>query len=367
MVERERRVGRRERGRVVPEGRRGVAVLHEVARRPREGVAAHEPRRLGDAVHALARLGGELEGHLAGADLGADHEDAEPRHDVLEGSLARVHRQQGHQPVIDGRRTSPFVPSATPFASRPSPGVWRRVWWRAMRSSTWAGAYSIVIRSKLALTLQLGKVEGRPQRSHRFNQTSAAFHLRRGNREYHKREDLRHAGAGRGDRHTARPGASAASATANEPAPGGGSTPRRRARERNSAAAPTTCIREGIEGGVGLGTGFSNTYGVGLEARIGYTFRQGIYAGARSSITRAPSVNSQSDHATFLGGELGYKVFTSRHFEIRPYVFIGPSFITQVQNNPFFVDSSTSFAVQPSVLLNYHFGAPSSAPTCAGS
>ncbi len=37
-------------------------------------------------------------------------------------------------------------------------------------------------------------------------------------------------------------------------------------------------------------------------------------------------------------------------------MFLGPSFITQVQNNPFFSNSNTSFAVQPSVLLMYHFG-----------
>ena len=152
-------------------------------------------------------------------------------------------------------------------------------------------------------------------------------------------------------------GASAAtSSTPTNPAPQGVNTPPAGAGTEQQPQPARTGIREGIEGGIGLGTGFSSTYGVGLEARIGYTFRQGVYAGATLQYYTGHSVNSQNAHATFLGGELGYKVFASRHFEIRPYVFIGPSFITQVQSNPFFVDSSTSVAVQPSVLLNYHFG-----------
>lgn len=150
--------------------------------------------------------------------------------------------------------------------------------------------------------------------------------------------------------------ASAATApSATEPAPSGLNTPPAGpGTERQEPARPG--IREGLEGGVGLGTGFSSTYGIGMEARVGYTFRQGVYAGGALQYFAGTSVNNQSNHATFVGGELGYKVFTSRRFEIRPYVFLGPSFITQVRDNPFFVDSSTSFAVQPSVLLMYHFG-----------
>ena len=143
--------------------------------------------------------------------------------------------------------------------------------------------------------------------------------------------------------------------TPTEPAPNGINTPPAGpGTEREAATAPG--VREGLEGGVGLGTGFSSTYGVGLEARVGYTFRDGIYAGGALQYFAGTSINSQSNHATFVGGELGYKVFTSRKFEIRPYVFLGPSFITQVRDNPFFVDSSTSFAVQPSVVMMYHFG-----------
>jgi outer membrane protein with beta-barrel domain len=143
--------------------------------------------------------------------------------------------------------------------------------------------------------------------------------------------------------------------TATEPAPSGLNTPPAGpGTERQEPGRPG--VREGLEGGVGLGTGFSSTYGIGMEARLGYTFRQGIYAGGTVQYYAGTSINNQSNHATFVGGELGYKVFTSKRFEIRPYVFLGPSFITQVQNNPFFSDSNTSFAVQPSVLLMYHFG-----------
>jgi Outer membrane protein beta-barrel domain len=150
--------------------------------------------------------------------------------------------------------------------------------------------------------------------------------------------------------------ASAATApTATEPAPSGVNTPP--AGPGTERAVPgRPGLREGVEGGVGLGTGFSSTYSIGMEARVGYTFRSGIYGGAALQYFAGTSVNSQSNHATFVGGELGYKVFTSRRFEIRPYVFLGPSFITQVHGNPFFSDSNTSFAVQPSVLMMYHFG-----------
>jgi hypothetical protein len=151
----------------------------------------------------------------------------------------------------------------------------------------------------------------------------------------------------------------ASAATANEPAPSGLNTPPSGpGTEHQEPTRPG--VQEGLEGGVGLGTGFSSTYGVGMEARLGYTFRDGIYGGASLQYYAGTSTLNQSNHATFVGGELGYKVFTSRHFEIRPYVFLGPSFITQVRqvaNSAVpFVDSNTSFAAQPSVLLMYHFG-----------
>src|SRR5215831_1948607 len=84
-------------------------------------------------------------------------------------------------------------------------------------------------------------------------------------------------------------------------------------------------LRPGLEGQVGLGTGFSSTYSVGMEARVGYTFSNGVYGGGAIQYFAGTSIASQNNHATFIGGELGYKVFTDRHFEIRPYFFLGPS------------------------------------------
>jgi hypothetical protein len=154
--------------------------------------------------------------------------------------------------------------------------------------------------------------------------------------------------------------ASAATAsTPTEPAPSGLNTPPAgagTAPPEGQQAVRVGGLRPGPEGGVGLGTGFSSTYSVGMEARVGYTFRDGIYGGAALQYFAGTSVNGNSNDATFVGGEIGYKVFATNRFEIRPYVFLGPSFITQVQGNPFFKDSNTSFAVQPSVLLMYHFG-----------
>jgi hypothetical protein len=143
--------------------------------------------------------------------------------------------------------------------------------------------------------------------------------------------------------------------TGTEPAPQGFNTPP--AGPGTEHAQPGRLgLRPGPEGGVGLGTGFSDTYSIGMEARVGYTLRDGVYGGAAIQYFAGTSVNNQSNHATFFGGEIGYKVFATPRFEIRPYVFLGPSFITQVRSNPFFADTSSSFAVQPSVLLMYHFG-----------
>jgi hypothetical protein len=116
-------------------------------------------------------------------------------------------------------------------------------------------------------------------------------------------------------------------------------------------------VHPGPEGGVGIGTGFSNTYGVGMEARLGWTFENGIYGGAAFQYFAGTSTGGNNRHATFVGGELGYKVFATPRLEIRPYVFLGPSFITQVSGpDGIFVDSNTNFAAQPSVMVMYHFG-----------
>ena len=68
------------------------------------------------------------------------------------------------------------------------------------------------------------------------------------------------------------------------------------------------------------------------------------------------TVNSQSAHATFFGGEVGYKFYPVEAVEVRPYVFAGPGFITQVAANPLVVINRTDFAMQPGVVAMYHFG-----------
>ncbi len=115
-------------------------------------------------------------------------------------------------------------------------------------------------------------------------------------------------------------------------------------------------VRPGVEAMAALGTGFADTYGLGFEGRVGYTFRDGIYAGGAAQHFLGHSVNDQQAHATFFGGEVGYKLYPTDTLEVRPYAFVGPAFITQVASNPFTTISKTDLAVQPGVLGMYHFG-----------
>ena len=63
---------------------------------------------------------------------------------------------------------------------------------------------------------------------------------------------------------------------------------------------------------------------------------------------------SQRAHATFFGGEAAYKFFALRPVEVRPYVFLGPAFVTQVSSSS--ITSKTGFAVQPGLMALYHLG-----------
>jgi hypothetical protein len=67
---------------------------------------------------------------------------------------------------------------------------------------------------------------------------------------------------------------------------------------------------------------------------------------------------NESAHATFLGGELGYKLFlNNQRWEMRPYVFAGPAFIRTVEGTPVVrAESTVRLAVQPGFLAAYHFG-----------
>jgi hypothetical protein len=119
-------------------------------------------------------------------------------------------------------------------------------------------------------------------------------------------------------------------------------------------------MREGIEAGAQLGTGFTDTYGFGFGARLGYTFDFGGYLGGSVTHYLGNSVETINDdasaHATFLGGEAGYKFFATDRFEVRPYVFLGPAFVTTVEEQPFLRESKTRLAFQPGLLTAYHFG-----------
>jgi hypothetical protein len=114
--------------------------------------------------------------------------------------------------------------------------------------------------------------------------------------------------------------------------------------------------RPGIEASASLGTGFSETYGLGVGGRVGYTFQDGIYAGGAAQYYAGHSVADQQAHATFIGAEIGYKLYPTTQLEVRPYAFAGPAFVTQVSTNPVAINSQTTIALQPGVVAQYHFG-----------
>lgn len=100
---------------------------------------------------------------------------------------------------------------------------------------------------------------------------------------------------------------------------------------------------EGVEMAAFAGGG----YGVGIGARIGYTFAPGVYVGGQGT--------DYANGVAFLGAELGYKLFVSEHWELRPYVFAGPAFI-RAGDGAFGRSSTvTEMAVQPGFLGAYHF------------
>jgi hypothetical protein len=115
-------------------------------------------------------------------------------------------------------------------------------------------------------------------------------------------------------------------------------------------------LRPGVEASVALGTGFADTYGLGFAGRVGYTFRNGVYAGGAGQYYIGHSIDDQQAHAAFVGGEVGYKFYPTGALEVRPYAFVGPAFITQVASGPVRTLSKADLGVQPGVLAMYHFG-----------
>jgi hypothetical protein len=135
----------------------------------------------------------------------------------------------------------------------------------------------------------------------------------------------------------------------NEPPKGAGT-------QESGAPRPFGRVREGVESQAQIGTGFNETYGLGLGARTGYTFRQGLYLGGALDYWFGHSTQDESAHAIFIGADAGWKIFPTANVEIRPHVIAGPAFIKTVNDAPFYVDTKTAFAIQPGVQGLYHFG-----------
>ncbi|MGA7118617.1 MAG: outer membrane beta-barrel protein [Polyangiaceae bacterium] len=115
----------------------------------------------------------------------------------------------------------------------------------------------------------------------------------------------------------------------------------------------------GWEASGALGTGFSDTYGVGIGGRVGYTLPVGVYLGGQLQAYWGQNNGGQTGHATFVGAEVGYKIYplnTLSGLEFRPYVFGGPAFISQSTSDAPYVKSKTGFAVQPGALTLFHIG-----------
>ncbi len=119
-------------------------------------------------------------------------------------------------------------------------------------------------------------------------------------------------------------------------------------------------IVPGWEASGELGTGFSDTYGLGIAGRVGYTLPIGVYLGGQVQAYWGETYGSQNAHATFLGGEVGYKLYPLPNalngLELRPYVFAGPAFISASTSEAPFVRSKTGFAIQPGALAVIHLG-----------
>lgn len=118
----------------------------------------------------------------------------------------------------------------------------------------------------------------------------------------------------------------------------------------------------GFEAEANLGSGFTATYGLAFGARVGYTFKPGAYVGGSVTYFQGTSletpVGSASNHATWIGAEVGYKFFPRVHWELRPYVFAGPSVVSSstLRNDVPLQTTTTRFGVQPGLLTAYHFG-----------
>jgi hypothetical protein len=105
-------------------------------------------------------------------------------------------------------------------------------------------------------------------------------------------------------------------------------------------------VREGVEAGAALGTGFNSVYGLGVTARVGYSLASGVYLGGAVSSYYGYGEKG----ATFFGAEGGYKFFPVYRLELRPYGFMGPAWVDRGYGN------DAALAFYPGLLTAYHLG-----------
>ncbi len=89
-------------------------------------------------------------------------------------------------------------------------------------------------------------------------------------------------------------------------------------------------------------------YGLGVGGRLGHTFPVGLYVGGAFTF--------YTGDAALLGGEVGFKFFPSRRWELRPYLFAGPAFIRTGEGRFARDSNQTVLAIQPGFIGAYHFG-----------
>jgi hypothetical protein len=124
--------------------------------------------------------------------------------------------------------------------------------------------------------------------------------------------------------------------------------------EKLNAEGRAVGLQPGWEASGGFGTGFVGTYEFGVDGRVGYTWDFGMYLGGNVQGYWGNSANGNTAHANFFGPEVGYKLYPNNALEVRPYLFAGPAFVTQVSNTA--TTSKTAVAIQPGGLVAYHTG-----------
>ncbi len=94
------------------------------------------------------------------------------------------------------------------------------------------------------------------------------------------------------------------------------------------------------------GSGFSDAYNIGFGGRLGFTMESGLYLGGNVEHFVGRDV-AGSPHTTFVGGEVGLKLFPSYRWELRPYGFAG----AEIPSN-----GTSQLAIAPGLVAAYHFG-----------